>query len=53
MPDLDRTVVLLRFSGEIATKAKPTRARFEARLLRNVRNALRSASSARDSVGPT
>jgi tRNA uracil 4-sulfurtransferase len=43
VPDLDRTVVLLRFSGEIATKAKPTRARFEARLLRNVRDALRAA----------
>ena len=43
MPDPDRTVVLLRFSGEIATKAKPTRARFEARLLRNVRDALRAA----------
>jgi thiamine biosynthesis protein ThiI len=35
-------LVLLRFSGEIATKAKATRIRFEARLLRNVRDALRS-----------
>jgi thiamine biosynthesis protein ThiI len=42
VPDPDRTVILLRFSGEIATKAKPTRARFEARLLRNVRDALRA-----------
>jgi thiamine biosynthesis protein ThiI len=37
-----RRVVLLRFSGEIATKAKPTRARFERRLLRNVADALRA-----------
>jgi thiamine biosynthesis protein ThiI len=43
VPDRDRTVVLLRFSGELATKAKPTRSRFEARLLRNLRDALRSA----------
>jgi thiamine biosynthesis protein ThiI len=43
VPDSPRTVVLLRFSGEIATKAKPTRHRFEARLLRNVRDALRAA----------
>ncbi|MCX5739481.1 MAG: THUMP domain-containing protein [Proteobacteria bacterium] len=27
MPDAERTVILLRFSGEIATKAKPTRTR--------------------------
>lgn len=46
MTDRDRTVVLLRFSGEIATKAKPTRTRFEARLLRNVRDALRAAGVA-------
>ncbi len=38
--------MLLRFSGEIATKAKPTRTRFEARLLRNVRDALRDAGVA-------
>jgi thiamine biosynthesis protein ThiI len=42
MPATDRKVVLLRFSGEIATKAKPTRARFETRLVRNAREALRS-----------
>lgn len=36
------TTILLRFSGEIATKAKPTRMRFETRLVRNVRDALRS-----------
>ncbi|RIL00837.1 MAG: tRNA 4-thiouridine(8) synthase ThiI [Proteobacteria bacterium] len=36
-------ILLLRFSGEIATKAKPTRRRFEARLVRNVRDALRGA----------
>jgi thiamine biosynthesis protein ThiI len=35
-------MLLLRFSGEIAIKAKPTRMRFEARLLRNVRDALRA-----------
>jgi thiamine biosynthesis protein ThiI len=34
--------ILLRFAGEIATKAKPTRMRFEMRLVRNVRDALRS-----------
>jgi len=44
--DPDRTVILLRFSGEIATKAKPTRARFEARLLRNVHDALRATGVA-------
>jgi len=36
------TIVLLRFSGEISTKAKPTRQRFERQLLRNVADALRS-----------
>ena len=41
MPHAQKTI-LLRFSGEIATKAKPTRARFETRLVRNVRDALRS-----------
>ncbi len=46
MPDPDRAVILLRFSGEIATKAKPTRTRFEARLLRNVRDALRTCGCA-------
>jgi thiamine biosynthesis protein ThiI len=35
-------IVLLRFSGEISTKAKPTRQRFERQLLRNVADALRS-----------
>lgn len=43
MPDPIRRTILLRFSGEIATKAKPTRRRFEARLVRNVRDALRAA----------
>jgi len=36
-------IVLLRFSGEIGTKAKPTRKRFERQLLRNVADALESA----------
>jgi len=36
-------MVLLRFSGEISTKAKPTRQRFERQLLRNVADALESA----------
>lgn len=35
--------MLLRFSGEIAVKARPTRARFERQLVRNVGDALRSA----------
>lgn len=35
-------IVLLRFSGEIAVKARPTRARFERRLVRNVCDALES-----------
>ncbi len=35
-------LVLLRLSGEIATKAPATRARFETRLLRNLRDALAS-----------
>jgi len=38
--------VLLRFSGEIAVKARPTRARFERQLLRNVTDAVRSAGLA-------
>jgi thiamine biosynthesis protein ThiI len=46
VPDPDRTVILLRFSGEIAIKAKPTRARFEARLLSNLRDALRATGVA-------
>lgn len=41
MPGPQKTI-LLRFSGEIATKAKPTRARFEQRLVRNVRDAIAS-----------
>ena len=45
MPPAQKTI-LLRFSGEIATKAKPTRTRFEARLLRNVKDALRAAGVA-------
>jgi thiamine biosynthesis protein ThiI len=36
------TVVLLRFSGEIATKAKPTRSRFERRLIQNLADAVRA-----------
>jgi thiamine biosynthesis protein ThiI len=36
-------IVLLRFSGEIAVKARPTRARFERQLVRNVGDAVRSA----------
>lgn len=39
----DPEIILLRFSGEIATKARPTRRRFEAHLLRNVRAAVRDA----------
>jgi thiamine biosynthesis protein ThiI len=39
-------IVLLRFSGEIAVKARPTRSRFERQLLRNVGDALRSAGIA-------
>jgi thiamine biosynthesis protein ThiI len=39
-------IVLLRFSGEIAVKARPTRARFERQLLRNVTDALRSSGIA-------
>jgi thiamine biosynthesis protein ThiI len=37
-------VFLLRFSGELSTKARATRAQFVTRLLRNVRDALASAS---------
>jgi len=36
-------LVLVRLSGDIGTKSKSTRARFVARLQRNVRDALRSA----------
>jgi thiamine biosynthesis protein ThiI len=42
VPELQPSIVLLRFSGEIATKAKPTRQRFERQLLRNVGDALTS-----------
>jgi thiamine biosynthesis protein ThiI len=42
VPGAAPQVVLLRFSGEIAVKAKPTRSRFERQLLRNVHEALRS-----------
>jgi tRNA uracil 4-sulfurtransferase len=35
-------VVLVRYSGEIGTKARPTRGRFERRLLHNLEDALRS-----------
>jgi len=37
VPASDPEIILLRFSGEIATRAKPTRRRFEAQLLRDVR----------------
>lgn len=39
-------IVLLRLSGEIAVKARPTRARFERQLLHNVADALRSSGLA-------
>ena len=43
MPALpDSTLVLLRLSGEISTKARETRWRFVSQMLRNVRDALRS-----------
>lgn len=42
--------ILLRFSGEIATKAKPTRMRFENRLVRNVRDALAAAGVAAETT---
>ncbi len=35
-------LVLLRLSGEIGTKSRPTQARFRARLLRNLKDALRA-----------
>ena len=38
----DTTLVLLRFSGEISTKARETRWRFVSQLLRNAGDALRS-----------
>lgn len=37
-----RHLVLLRLSGDFGTKSRPTRARFAARLLRNVKDALAS-----------
>jgi len=42
MPDSASQVVLLRLSGEITVKARATRGRFEAKLLRNLGDALRS-----------
>ena len=39
-------IVLLRLSGEIAVKARPTRARFERQLVRNVVDAVRSSGIA-------
>jgi thiamine biosynthesis protein ThiI len=39
MPD-DRTLLLLRFAGEMATKSARVRTRFQQRLLRNVKDAL-------------
>ena len=47
MPGTDASrIVLLRFSGEIAVKARPTRARFERQLVRNVVDAVRSSGIA-------
>jgi thiamine biosynthesis protein ThiI len=40
--DAAPTLVLLRLSGEVSTKARETRWRFVSQLLRNVRDALRS-----------
>jgi thiamine biosynthesis protein ThiI len=42
MSESARQVLLLRLSGEICIKAKATRGRFEAQLLRNLGDALRS-----------
>lgn len=39
----DRCVVLLRFSGDVTTKAPPTRRRFLQRLATNIKDALESA----------
>lgn len=41
--ELGRPLVLLRFAGELATKSRRVRARFQGRLARNVGEALRSA----------
>ena len=38
-----RRLVLLRFSGDVTTKAPPTRRRFLQRMARNVKDALKSA----------
>jgi thiamine biosynthesis protein ThiI len=38
----EKIEVLVRFSGELSTKAKRTRSRFEARLARNIEDACRS-----------
>ncbi|MEE9609452.1 MAG: tRNA uracil 4-sulfurtransferase ThiI [Myxococcota bacterium] len=43
-PDLQ--LALLRFSGDVGTKARATRFRFQGRLLQNLRDALRSAGVA-------
>ena len=40
-----RTLFLLRFSGDVTTKAAPTRRRFIKRMLANVRDALRSSGA--------
>jgi thiamine biosynthesis protein ThiI len=46
MPETTRQLlphlVLLRLSGDIGTKSRPTQARFRARLLRNLKDALRA-----------
>ncbi len=42
MPTEKRTLVLLRLSGEVSTKARETRWRFVSQMLRNVRDALTS-----------
>jgi thiamine biosynthesis protein ThiI len=42
MPEQVPEIILLRLSGEISVKAKATRGRFEAKLLRNLADALHS-----------
>ena len=46
MPETRRQLlphlVVLRLSGEIGTKSRPTQARFRARLMRNLKDAMRA-----------
>ena len=46
MPETTRQLlphlIVLRLSGDIGTKSRPTQARFRARLLRNLKDALRA-----------